>query len=92
MDSVQIQVAADLAREALLVAIKLAFPVLLIGLLVGLFVSIVQAATQVQEQTLAFVPKMFAIVATLFILMPWLLSVLVEYTHDLVREMGALFR
>lgn len=92
MDSADVQVAVDVGREALMVAVKLAFPLLLVGLVVGLVISVLQAATQVQEQTLTFVPKMFAVVATLFILMPWMLSVLAEYTHDLVRQMGTLFR
>jgi flagellar biosynthetic protein FliQ len=81
------QVAVDVGREALLVTVKLSFPVLAVGLVVGLFVSILQTATQIQEQTLAFIPKMFVVVLTLFIIMPWLLAVLVEYTEDLLLDM-----
>ena len=92
MDSGDLQLAVDLGRQALMVAVKLSFPLLAVGLLVGVVISILQAATQVQEQTLTFVPKMFAIVATLFIIMPWLLTVLVEYTQELVTEMGTWFR
>jgi flagellar biosynthetic protein FliQ len=92
MDSAELQLAVDLGREALMVALKLALPLLLVGLVVGVVISILQAATQVQEQTLTFVPKMFAVVGTLFILMPWFLTVLVEYTHELVRDMGTWFK
>ena len=91
MDSQNLELAVDLGRQSLLVAIKLSFPLLLVGLLVGMVISILQAATQIQEQTLTFIPKMFAVVATIFLLMPWLLSVLVEYTEDLIREMGHWF-
>jgi flagellar biosynthetic protein FliQ len=55
-----------------------------VGLAVGLIVSILQAATQVQESSLSFLPKMLAIVLTLALLMPWMLSVLVEYARRLV--------
>jgi flagellar biosynthesis protein FliQ len=53
---------------------------------VGLVVSILQAATQVQESSLTFLPKMLAIVLTLALLMPWMLSVLVEYTRRLITS------
>jgi flagellar biosynthetic protein FliQ len=79
-----IDFAVDIGREALWIAIKISFAPLLVGLVVGVVISIFQAATQVQEQTLTFIPKMFAVVVTLFVLMPWLLGVLVEYTQELV--------
>jgi flagellar biosynthetic protein FliQ len=92
MNSGHLQLAVDLGRDALLVAIKLSFPILLAGLLVGALISILQAATQIQEQTLSQVPKMFAIAAVLFLIMPWLLAVLTDYTAALVRDMGGWFR
>ena len=92
MESVNLQQAVDLGRDALIVAVKLSFPVLLVGLLIGLLISVLQAATQIQEQTLTFIPKIFAVVATLFIIMPWLLTVLVEYTVDLVKDMGHILK
>ena len=78
------QMAADVAREALWIALKISLPVLAVGLAVGLIVSVLQAATQVQESSLSFLPKMLAIVLTLALLMPWMLSVLVEYARRLV--------
>ena len=85
MNPSDIDLAVDIGREALWVAVKVSFPVLMIGLVVGVIISVLQAATQVQEQTLAFIPKMFVVVATLFLLMPWILGTLVEYTEELVR-------
>ncbi|HZN63445.1 MAG TPA: flagellar biosynthesis protein FliQ [Planctomycetota bacterium] len=76
--------ATDVAREALWIAVKISLPVLAVGLAVGLVVAILQAATQVQESSLTFLPKMLAIVLTLALLMPWMLSVLVEYARRLI--------
>ena len=87
-----LQVAVDLGREALVLTLKLSLPLLLVGLLVGMLVSILQAATQIQEQTLTFLPKILAVVATLFVIFPWLLSEIIDYTSSLVLHMGQLFR
>ena len=92
MDSGDLSLAVDLGREALWVAVKISFPILLAALVVGALVSVLQAATQVQDQTVNQVPKLFAVAAVVFVLLPWILSVLVEYTHDLVRDMGVWFR
>ena len=88
MDSDNLQVAVDLGRGALLMAIKLSFPVLIAGLIVGAVISVLQAATQIQEQSLNQVPKMFTVAAVIFLILPWLMNMLVDYTLDLVREMG----
>ena len=92
MGSGDLGFAVELGRQALLVAVKVSLPILAAGLLVGAVISVLQAATQIQEQTLATVPKMFAIAATVFLLMPWLLTVLVEYTRELVGDMATWFR
>lgn len=86
----ELQLTADVAREALWIAVKIALPVLAVGLAVGLIISILQAATQVQESSLTFLPKMLAIVLTLALLMPWMLSVLVEYARRLMTEFPGL--
>lgn len=88
----EVSLAIDLGREALIVAVKLSLPLLLTGLLVGVIISVLQAATQVQEQTLALVPKMVVIVATLYFIMPWLIQVLVDYTQDLFLRMAILLQ
>ena len=88
MDSGDLSLAIDLGREALWVAVKLSFPILIAGLIVGAVISVLQAATQIQEQSLNQVPKMFAVAAVVFLILPWLMTMLVDYTVDLVREMG----
>ena len=83
-----VQSAADLAREALWIAVKISLPILAVGLAVGLLISIFQAATQVQEPTLSFLPKLLAIVLTLAILLPWFLSLLVDYARRVMVDPG----
>jgi flagellar biosynthetic protein FliQ len=77
----------DLARNAIMVAMLIAAPLLVVALLVGLVVSILQTMTQVQEQTLSFVPKLIAVGATLLVALPWMLQLLVEYTANLLRSL-----
>lgn len=77
-----------LAKEALTTALLVAGPVLGVSLLVGLLVSIFQAMTQIQEQTLSFIPKIIAIVAVMLILGPWMLSVLTTYTANLFAQLA----
>ena len=71
--------AIDLARQALLLCLIIAGPILLVALLVGLLVSLLQAATQLTEQTLAFVPKLAAVTLAGILFMPWTISRLVEF-------------
>lgn len=71
------------AKQALFLSLVLTGPPVLIAMLVGLTISILQATTQIQEQTLTFVPKLFAIVATLAIAGPWMLTQLVAFTASL---------
>lgn len=76
-------VVVDLAMDALMLGLKVAFPLLLAGLIVGLVVSVFQAVTQIQEMTLAFIPKIIAVAAVLIVGGPWMLGQLVSYTVDL---------
>jgi len=62
-------------------------PVLLTGLAVGLVISILQAATQVQEQTLTFIPKILAMLAAMFIFLPWLVTIMLEFTSRLIENL-----
>lgn len=71
--------ASDLLRENLILALTISAPMLLIGLGVGVTVSILQALTQIQEQTLAFVPKIAAMVLAAAFLMPWISQRLFDY-------------
>ena len=79
-----------LAADALMLSVKLAGPFLLATLVVGLIVSIVQAATQLQEFTLQFIPKIIAVVLVLAIAGPWMLNSLVLYTAELFKAIPQL--
>jgi flagellar biosynthetic protein FliQ len=76
--------AVDIARDAIIVALKLGAPIMLIGLVVGLIVSFFQAITQIQEQTLTFVPKIIVIMGAMLLLLPFMLSTLADFTHLLM--------
>jgi flagellar biosynthesis protein FliQ len=76
-------VVVSLTMDALSLALKVALPMLLVGLVVGLVISVFQAITQIQEQTLAFIPKVLAMVAVIAIAGPWMLGQLEAYTQAL---------
>ncbi|MHB1310445.1 MAG: flagellar biosynthesis protein FliQ [Gemmatimonadaceae bacterium] len=80
----------DLARNAMLMALALAAPMLLVALGVGLLVSLVQAVTQIQEQTLAFVPKLVAVALVFLIGLPWMTQMALRYTAELLRRLPSL--
>ena len=80
----------DLARNAIVTALLLGGPLLMIALVVGLAISILQAVTQIQEQTLSFVPKLFAIALAFLVGMPWMLQVMIKYTTELFRSFPVL--
>ena len=76
-------VVISLAMDAMSLALKVALPMLLAGLVVGLVVSIFQAVTQIQEMTLAFIPKILAIGLVLMVAGPWMLGQVIVYTQEL---------
>ena len=80
----------DIALDALVLAGKLAAPVLVTALVVGFTVSLVQSVTQIQEVTLSFVPKAFAAAAALLVSGHWMITELVTFTHDLYDRIPAL--
>ena len=73
----------SLTTEAMQLSLKIGLPLLLVGLAVGLVVSVFQAVTQIQEQTLTFIPKILATAAVIIIAGPWMLDQLVVYAADL---------
>jgi flagellar biosynthesis protein FliQ len=73
-------------REVLKTTLILMAPLLLVSIVVGLLVSIFQAATQIHEMTLVFVPKILAISACLLVLFPWMLNIMVTYTVNLISN------
>ena len=78
--------ALDLTRGALTMVITVASPILLVGLCVGLSISLFQSITQLQEQTLTFVPKIVAMVVSASFFVPWISRRLLEYARDLLGE------
>ena len=73
----------SLTVDAMALALKVGLPLLMVGLIVGLVVSVFQAVTQIQEQTLTFIPKILATAAVIIIAGPWMLDQLVVYAQDL---------
>ncbi|MGH7506989.1 MAG: flagellar biosynthetic protein FliQ [Longimicrobiales bacterium] len=80
----------DMARQALLLGLMLAGPLLLVALAVGLLLSIFQAVTQIQEQTLSFVAKLFAVGMVFLLTLTWMLQAAVKYTVELFRSLPGL--
>ncbi|CAM4247907.1 flagellar biosynthesis protein FliQ [Paenibacillus tarimensis] len=76
-----------LAGQAVYVTLKSSAPMLVLGLAVGLIVSIFQATTQIQEQTLAFVPKIVAVLVSILVFGPWILNTLVDFTYNLFNNL-----
>jgi flagellar biosynthetic protein FliQ len=76
-----------LAGEAVYTVLKASAPMLIVALVIGLIISIFQATTQIQEQTLAFVPKIVAVLFSILIFGPWILSTLVDFTFNLLNNL-----
>ncbi|WP_075183531.1 flagellar biosynthesis protein FliQ [Pantoea sp. 1.19] len=79
-----------LGHEAMKVALALAAPLLLVALLSGLIISILQAATQINEQTLSFIPKILAVAATVVVAGPWMLNLILDYMRSLFSNLPAM--
>lgn len=77
--------ATDLVRQTLILAMIISAPMLVIGLVVGVVISVLQSLTQIQEQTLTFVPKIAAMIAAAVVLMPWLSHRILEYSAVMFR-------
>ncbi len=76
----------EISRQTLIVFFKVSMPLMLISLAVGLIISLFQALTQIQEQTLTFVPKIFIIFLSLIFLMPFMLNTLIDFDQELNRR------
>ncbi len=77
------EMVVDIARRALEMVLMMAAPMLLVALFVGLFISVFQAATQIQEQTLTFIPKIVAVFVTLLFAAPWMMQKLIAFTKGI---------
>ncbi|MGH7033610.1 MAG: flagellar biosynthesis protein FliQ [Stellaceae bacterium] len=78
--------AMTIAREAIIVTVKLGAPAMILGLIVGLLISFFQALTQIQEMTLTFVPKMLVILLSLLLFLPFMLQTLISFTQGLMER------
>jgi flagellar biosynthetic protein FliQ len=77
------QTVIDLGAKAIMVTMQVAAPVLLTTLLIGLIVSVFQAATQINEQTLTFIPKVIAISIAMVVCGPWILQIMLGFTKEI---------
>ncbi len=82
--------AIELVRRAVTLTLMIAGPLLVTGLLVGIVVGLIQAVTQIQEQTLTFIPKAAAVSVVLLLLLPWMLRQLIEYLIEVMRSLPML--
>lgn len=78
--------AVELGRQAILTALMIGAPMLVVGMAVGLLIGLVQAVTQVQDQTVSFVPKITAMVIALGFCLPWLISAMLDYSRELIAN------
>ncbi|QCO70661.1 flagellar biosynthesis protein FliQ [Buchnera aphidicola] len=76
----------ELFHNSMKVALIIALPLLLAALISGLIISVLQAATQVNEQTLSFIPKIISVLGVIVILGPWMLGVMLDYMHNLFNN------
>lgn len=76
----------DISREALFLTLKMSLPILLTALVIGLLVSLIQALTQIQDQTIAFVPKLIAIFVTLFLMMPYIGTLMTTFNETISKQ------
>lgn len=81
------EMAIELIKSMILLAVTLAAPLLLAGMVVGLGVSLFQTVTSIQEQTLAFVPKALTVLGVLIVALPWMLRKISEFAIQLIQKM-----
>ncbi|MHB0955761.1 MAG: flagellar biosynthesis protein FliQ [Pirellulaceae bacterium] len=81
-----VQSAVDLGRDALSTAMIVSAPLMIVGVVVGLLIGLVQALTQIQDQTVAFVPKLVMMGLVLVICLPWIVQRMMAYSEDLIMN------
>jgi len=87
-----VEFVVGIMAEAIQVTLLVSAPVLIVGLVVGVAISLFQAVTQIQEMTLVFVPKIVAVLVVLIAALPWMLSLLMTFTHNLFANIPAYVR
>ncbi|MCH9030721.1 MAG: flagellar biosynthesis protein FliQ [candidate division Zixibacteria bacterium] len=86
------QLVVNIGREALTLILMVSGPMLLFGLVVGVVISIFQSVTQINEMTMTFVPKIVSVAVALLLFMPWMINMIVDFTHRmyaLIPTLGA---
>lgn len=78
----------DIGRQAIETILLISAPMLLAGLIVGLLVSIFQAATQINEQTMTFIPKIVAVFVALLIFAPWMIKIMLSFTTNILQNIA----
>jgi len=81
--------ATEIVRQAIILALTVSAPLLLVSLAVGVLVSLVQAVTQIQEQTLTFIPKILAVGVVFLLMLPWILNRLIGYLAGSLGSLGS---
>ena len=82
--------AVELCRQALILTMLIVGPVLVVAVAVGLLISILQAVTQLQDQTISFVPKIIAMMVAMLYVLPWAVGRMVEYSQTLIRDIPSM--
>lgn len=82
----------NLSRQAVMLGLQVAGPMLLLGLIAGLSVSVLQAVTQIQEASLSFIPKILAVALALLLFMPWMIQKLVQFSTVLFSDFRVFIR
>ena len=75
----------ELVRDVLLLVLKVGGPVLIVGVIIGLIISLFQSLTSIQDQTLSFVPKILGMIVVALLLLPWMVTKLVEFAVEMFR-------
>jgi flagellar biosynthetic protein FliQ len=84
--------AIGIGRDALLLTLIISAPMLIFGLVIGLTIGIFQAVTQIQEMTLAFIPKIVGIGVAMVLFLPWMIQKFIDYTIDLMQSIPSLIQ
>jgi flagellar biosynthetic protein FliQ len=82
---------SELGRQALYITVLVSMPAMVTGMVVGLVISVIQSITSVQEQTLSFVPKILATLVVTIAALPWMMSLVIEYTQELFLSIPTRF-
>lgn len=86
------EMVANLIQQALLTTLYVAGPVLLLGLLAGLVISVFQATTQINEQTLTFIPKILVVLFAIIVFGPWMYNTMIEFTQSVFAQIPQVVR